>query len=353
LVHTDRGLLPIEDIHIGMQVLSQPEDGGERGYRQVIHAVAHLDQPVHAVQIEIDGSEERSTVLATGNHPFWVEAPLVGEKHWMAAECLEAGFVVQLADGRKARIRATGIVRRTQYQKIGFAADDRSGIGMVFDLTEGIRLASDTRSIDSDRLELGEPFLTPVHNFEVDGFHTYYVGEAGVWVHNAECSKEVALESALREAEFVPRKTELESACFVGDTGILIEKGSGRVKGIGYDVTTIEEIWMAFAYYAGIRNWDDFDEWPEVSAEEAGFDWKVLSRDPRTGEMVCKRILKVYNHGFRKVSEIYYKYGPKYLAAWENDTLPSQGSGQRTNILSGFRARAGFRCATCNPETNS
>ncbi len=24
-----------------------------------------------------------------------------------------------------------------------------------------------------------------VYNFEVDGYHTYFVGEAGVWAHNA------------------------------------------------------------------------------------------------------------------------------------------------------------------------
>ena len=26
-----------------------------------------------------------------------------------------------------------------------------------------------------------------VYNFEVDEFHTYHVGEIGVWVHNASC----------------------------------------------------------------------------------------------------------------------------------------------------------------------
>ena len=27
---------------------------------------------------------------------------------------------------------------------------------------------------------------TTVYNFQVEDFHTYYVGECGVWVHNAE-----------------------------------------------------------------------------------------------------------------------------------------------------------------------
>jgi hypothetical protein len=95
LVHTDKGLLPIENIHVGMKVLSQPEDGGERAYRQVINAVAHLDQQVFAVQIKVEGAAALTTIIATGNHPIWVEAPLVEEKHWLAAECLRPGLVVQ------------------------------------------------------------------------------------------------------------------------------------------------------------------------------------------------------------------------------------------------------------------
>jgi hypothetical protein len=143
LVHTDLGLVPIEEIHVGMKVLSQPKDGGERAFRPVINAVAHLDQKVYAVQIEVDGAAALTTVIATGNHPFWVEAPLVDEKHWLAAECLEPGMVVQLARGQKAKIRAAGLVRCTQHQNIGFAADDRTGVGIVLDLKEGFRLASD------------------------------------------------------------------------------------------------------------------------------------------------------------------------------------------------------------------
>ncbi|MGZ5029302.1 MAG: polymorphic toxin-type HINT domain-containing protein [Methylobacter sp.] len=30
-------------------------------------------------------------------------------------------------------------------------------------------------------------YKCPVYNFEVEDFHTYYVGELGVWVHNTNC----------------------------------------------------------------------------------------------------------------------------------------------------------------------
>ncbi|MDR3221056.1 MAG: HINT domain-containing protein [Candidatus Accumulibacter sp.] len=197
--------------------------------------------------------------------------------------------------------------------------------GIVLDLEKGSRLAADSLAFRVGALQAGEPYLTPVHNFEVDGFHTYYVGDSGVWVHNANCdTKAQAIEQAMIDAEFVPRKVELESSCFAGDTGIIVEKRTGHdhKNGSNNDIINIEDIWVGFAYSAGISNWDDFDEHPEVSAEEAGVDCKVLSRDVRTGEMAYKRILKVFNHGFRNVSTIYFKYGPKYLAAWRGVSSP-------------------------------
>jgi hypothetical protein len=141
----------------------------------------------------------------------------------MAAECLQPGFVVQLADDRKARIHAAGLIRRTQYENIGFAADDRVGIGMVFDLENGIRLANEMRAMDSDRLELGEPYLTPVYNFTVDEFHTYYVGEAGVWVHNANCAVETAFTKASNEALIK------DPQCFMGETLVLTPAGACEI----------------------------------------------------------------------------------------------------------------------------
>ena len=30
-------------------------------------------------------------------------------------------------------------------------------------------------------------YKTAVYNFEVEDFHTYYVGEAGIWVHSINC----------------------------------------------------------------------------------------------------------------------------------------------------------------------
>lgn len=45
---------------------------------------------------------------------------------------------------------------------------------------------------NNDELEVVSQHLIPnrletVYNIEVEGFHTYHVGELGIWVHNANC----------------------------------------------------------------------------------------------------------------------------------------------------------------------
>jgi hypothetical protein len=134
------------------------------------------------------------------------------------------------------------------------------------------------------------------------------VGEAAVWVHNANCSRTEAIESTLKKVELPPevQVKELEDACFSGDTPVIVEEGYDRGE---CQVSTFEKIWMWAAMMAGISNWE---ECPEISLEETGIDFKVLSRDEQTGEITYKRILKMFNHGFRKINDIYCKYGPQY-----------------------------------------
>jgi hypothetical protein len=224
LVHTKQGLMPIEDVRPGTLVLTQPEQGGGIGYRPVIKKMAHLDQPVYAVQIEVEGVQELTTVIATPNHPFWVEEPLAHGEHWMATENLEPGFVLQLVDGRKAHVHAAGMIRCTQYEHIAFAADDRSGIGIVLDIGDKhIKVADSTTSLNLGKLDLGQPYLTSVYNFAVDEFHTCYAGEAGVWVHNSGCTPEGAINASLSKAD---------SLCFEEDT--LVQTPDGVMYEIKY-----------------------------------------------------------------------------------------------------------------------
>ena len=298
LVHTDQGPQPIETLRIGTRVLAQPENGGELDYRPIINKVAHLNQAVYAVQVKVEGVETLTTLISTGNHPFWVEAPLVDGEHWMAAECLEPGFVVKLADGRSASIYAAGIIRRTQYDNIGFAADDRAGVGVVLELRDKqVSLASETLIADLAPLELGENYLTPVYNFEVEEFHTYYVGDAGVWVHNTNCSGKEARAAALLKAD-------IEGSCFPAETLVLTLGGNKRNDGF-------YEVKEDYGFKKGEGTYSVYIERIQVGD-------CVLSRCELTGEMAYKTVTKVFEHGFQPTITIGCDYGPELHARVPN-----------------------------------
>jgi RHS repeat-associated protein len=126
---TSEGEKKIEDIQVGDWVVADdPNTVGEIEYKQVLDTfVRHTDK---LVDLYIDGE----VISTTGEHPFWTP-----DKGWVEAKDLTVGSLVQTADGR---------------------------------------------TIDVDRVEKREGDFT-VYNFKVEGFHSYFVSDLGVLVHNA------------------------------------------------------------------------------------------------------------------------------------------------------------------------
>jgi hypothetical protein len=153
LVHTKDGKKPIEEIRVGDWVLSYPDDQvppfrfreengarlfiprqeNEYTYRQVTQTFVHEDKPVCEVTIMNFASNFKETLKVTLDHPFYVS-----NKGWTPAG--ELNFMCPL---------------------------EAKNFG---------NLATGNASITGER--------SRVYNFEVDEFHTYYVGNLGVWVHN-------------------------------------------------------------------------------------------------------------------------------------------------------------------------
>ncbi|TDM05384.1 MAG: hypothetical protein C4K60_11370 [Ideonella sp. MAG2] len=115
--------------------------------------------------------------------------------------------------------------------------------------------------------------LRPVYNFEVEEFHTYYVADVGVWVHNTNCPVDVALGDEARKAE-------LQGACFDGETVVHIDVPN---------------------------EWGDCVK--EIEYIEVGD--LVLSRCEKTGEMAYKRVVSKFTHGVRQQYYLGRKYGPE------------------------------------------
>ena len=129
LVLTKEGNKPIEEIQAGDLVYAtNPETGGS-GYKEVLRTFRKESDVL--IHVFVNGEEIETTAV----HPFWVE------NRWVSAKDLKEGDLLTLADGSVARI--SGVYGE----------------------------------------KLDEAVV--VYNFEVEEFHTYYVTDTGILVHNA------------------------------------------------------------------------------------------------------------------------------------------------------------------------
>ena len=129
LVTTEDGQEPIEEIEVGDKVLSENELTGEVAVKTVTETyVNETDELVH---IGVNGE----TISATPSHPFYVD-----KLGWTLARSLRAGDLLVLSNGERVTVEW----------------------------------------VQHEILE--SPIK--VYNFEVQDFHTYFVGENGVFVHN-------------------------------------------------------------------------------------------------------------------------------------------------------------------------
>ena len=134
LIATEEGLKPIEEIREGDRVLAYDEVTGEQAYKPVVQLFRNETNEWY--HVFVNGEE----IVCTGGHPFYV----VGLDKFLPAKELKLYEKVLLSDGSYGTIDSIGIEA------------------------------------------LLEPEVT--YNFEVADYHTYYVGECNVLVHNM-CGK--------------------------------------------------------------------------------------------------------------------------------------------------------------------
>ena len=128
-VSTENGRIPIENIAAGMRVYAHNPETGETELKEVVRTfVRESNELVH---ISVNGEE----IISTPTHPFWVPV-----KGWTKAIQLRAGDRLQLLNGEYV------VIEQVQHEL------------------------------------LESP--VKVYNFEVEGFHTYFVGYGSVLVHN-------------------------------------------------------------------------------------------------------------------------------------------------------------------------
>jgi hypothetical protein len=135
-VHTEGGLVAIEELRVGDLVWSRDDETGEEGYRPITRVFVTPDQPL--LWLALEDSEGSTEVLeVTPQHPFRTG------HGWVAARDLRAEDEVVRAGGGWLRVTDAGATSRR----------------------------------------------STVFNFEVEEFHTYFVGHGAAWVHN-DCPDE-------------------------------------------------------------------------------------------------------------------------------------------------------------------
>ena len=148
---------PIENIALGTLVLAYDEETGERAYKKVVRLFRNETKRWCTVTVEVDGKEEQ--IVSTPGHKYYLpnntgnreiglqqehESYITLSEKWVSACKLKSGDKVLLSDGK---------------------------YGIIV-------------SVKIEELETPET----TYNFEVEDFHTYFVGENPVCVHNANCS---------------------------------------------------------------------------------------------------------------------------------------------------------------------
>ncbi|MCG2572302.1 hypothetical protein LVY74_01860 [Acinetobacter sp. ME22] len=181
LVHTERGIIPIQEVQVGDKVLSKNENDKTINYQTVKNVIKTEQQRVIRVSFrywineslsimkrldrldeikEKYGEEPRADLLVTANHPFWV----VG-KGWVEAINLSAKDRVVDTLGNLYDVNQLG--DKTQYATI--YSTDKPNIGVYPSYTGANIRAIEINLTTGEELksfELGEhPFLDKFASF--------------------------------------------------------------------------------------------------------------------------------------------------------------------------------------------
>jgi RHS repeat-associated protein len=133
LIYTQRGLVPIEKIQVGDWVAARSDETSETAYKQVVRLVRDGEKEIIRLRYRLPNGKVE-ILGVTEEHPFMLEG-----RRWVNAGALKPGDKI-------------------------------------------MRLAGGVLTVVSMRHQV---IKHHTYNFEVEGFHTYFAGVGGAWVHNS------------------------------------------------------------------------------------------------------------------------------------------------------------------------
>ena len=232
-VLTDSGQKNIEDIEVGDQVLAYDEETGVTAYKPVLHLFRNTTKEWCTVSVR-GNDGELYEITSTPGHKYFVPSNRVRKdsralehasyaglsEKWVSACDLKHGDKVLLSDGTLCEV-------------------------------EGVSCK-----------KLSTPETT--YNLEVDEFHTYYVSDACVLVHNAGCGKGIN-----KTEHYANRKDALQRGKgFLGDGYRSVGKGRYISK------DGLRTMRFDFTHHGGTRHHINLETWER--AVEKGVKNKLV-----------------------------------------------------------------------------
>jgi len=178
LVYTANGQVAIKDITIGDEVYSRDTETGEQGLKKVKRVFVHDKDRLLILKAG------DLTIETTHEHPFWII-----EKGWVRAENINIGDNVSLYDGTEISVNEI-----------------------------------------EERL-LDEPIK--VYNFEVEEWHTYFVSDHKVLVHNKPMKNKNLVIGPVKGTGNLGKLTKLGDNAWESSAGLIYgadKKFGNRVK---------------------------------------------------------------------------------------------------------------------------
>ena len=249
LVHTKEGLKPIEQIEVGDWVLSKPEFGeGDQAYKRVTKKVSFEEKEVWTVTFYEKSVRDaivakglmydediKSRIVATPNHPFFVLG-----RGWLALSDLRMSDHLLLEGGVIGVVDSVNVIFTLPLSEdVGFVVtrpETYSGCLIDFSPNADVEHCFPKEffpmPVDADFENKNSYFYTKVYNFEVEDFHTYYVGAKGVWVHNTSCAENVGGIAEAKKLGLIPKN----------GTGLYYTQGEARIlAGVNKGVILVSE----------------------------------------------------------------------------------------------------------------
>ncbi|NHF67490.1 hypothetical protein [Xanthomonas hortorum] len=156
-------------------------------YRSVLRTIKHPNQLIVVIAyVDANRPEFTTPTFVTGNHPFWVEG-----RGWVAAGAIRPGYDLHGSDGRKLRVINVSPVYRSRTEGVGWCqlAPSYRKLGLDIDFSGPSWRLAKSKAYRSTKKFVDGPLLgVDVYGLEIEEFHTYYVGPAGVWLHHANCA---------------------------------------------------------------------------------------------------------------------------------------------------------------------